>query len=105
MGGATFPHAIARPNTGRPPAYRVIRAECRRCAYGAGDYRITRGDQKERDWSAPRTGCGGKKISRCFPNRRSCPRWPAPLVEPGAVFAHLLALRCRRVTLAGRGLV
>src|SRR3954470_7072883 len=37
--------------------------------------------------------------------RRSRPRWPAPFVEPGAVFAHLLALRCRRVTLAGRGLV
>src|SRR5260370_40421468 len=37
--------------------------------------------------------------------RRSRPRWPAPLVEPGAVFAHLLALRCRRVALAGRGLV
>jgi hypothetical protein len=36
---------------------------------------------------------------------RSRPRWPAPLVEPGAVFAHLLALRCRRVALAGRGLV
>jgi hypothetical protein len=36
---------------------------------------------------------------------RSRPRWPAPLVEPGAVFAHLLALRCRRVVLAGRGLV
>jgi hypothetical protein len=32
---------------------------------------------------------------------RSRPRWPAPLVEPGAVFAHLLALRCRRVALAG----
>src|SRR6516165_2375222 len=36
---------------------------------------------------------------------RSRPRWPAPLVEPGAVFAHLLALRCRRVALAGRSLV
>src|SRR5499433_3426276 len=36
---------------------------------------------------------------------RSRPRWPAPLVEPGAVFAHLLALRRRRVALAGRGLV
>src|SRR6266702_8363528 len=36
---------------------------------------------------------------------RSRPRWPAPLVEPRAVFAHLLALRCRRVALAGRGLV
>jgi hypothetical protein len=32
---------------------------------------------------------------------RSRPRWPAPLVEPGAVFAHLLALRRRRVALAG----
>jgi hypothetical protein len=32
---------------------------------------------------------------------RSRPRRPAPLVEPGAVFAHLLALRCRRVALAG----
>jgi hypothetical protein len=32
---------------------------------------------------------------------RSRPRWPVPLVEPGAVFAHLLALRCRRVALAG----
>ena len=32
---------------------------------------------------------------------RSGPRWPAPLVEPGAVFAHLLALRRRRVALAG----
>src|SRR6516165_4816810 len=32
-------------------------------------------------------------------------RWPAPLVEPGAVFAHPLALRCRRVALAGRSLV
>jgi hypothetical protein len=32
---------------------------------------------------------------------RSRPRWPAPLVEPGAVFAHLLALRYRRVALAG----
>ena len=31
---------------------------------------------------------------------RSRPRWPAPVVEPGAVFAHLLALRSRRVTLA-----
>ncbi len=49
---------------------------------------------------------GGKKISRCFPNRSSSrPRWAAPLVEPDAVFAHLLALRCRRVALAGRGLV
>src|SRR5258708_20927010 len=37
--------------------------------------------------------------------RRSRPRWPAPLVEPGAVFTHLLALRRRRVALAGRGLV
>src|SRR6266568_203729 len=36
---------------------------------------------------------------------RSRPRWPAPLVEPGAVFAHLLALRCRRVALAGRSLI
>src|SRR5215831_13636088 len=36
---------------------------------------------------------------------RSRPRCPAPLVEPGAVFTHLLALRCRRVALAGRGLV
>ena len=36
-----------------------------------------------------------------FPGQRSRPRWPAPLVEPGAVFAHLLALRCRRVALAG----
>src|SRR5215510_10328813 len=36
---------------------------------------------------------------------RSRPRWPAPLVEPGAVFTHLLALRRRRVALAGRGLV
>src|SRR6266699_3164049 len=36
---------------------------------------------------------------------RSRPRWPAPLVEPGAVFAHLLALRCRRVALAVRSLV
>jgi len=26
-------------------------------------------------------------------------------VEPGAVFAHLLALRCRRVAFAGRSLV
>src|SRR4051812_9226305 len=59
---------------------------------------------------------GLKKSSRKCPSdfgctnwlsgtRRSRPRWPAPLVEPGAVFAHLLALRCRRVTLAGRGLV
>jgi hypothetical protein len=32
---------------------------------------------------------------------RSRPRWPAPLVEPGAVFAHLLALRRRGVALAG----
>src|SRR5438128_11759526 len=32
--------------------------------------------------------------------RRSRPRWPAPLVEPGAVFTHLLALRRRRVALA-----
>ena len=32
---------------------------------------------------------------------RSRPRWPAPLVEPGAVFAHLIALRHRRVALAG----
>jgi hypothetical protein len=33
---------------------------------------------------------------------RSRPRWPAPLVEPGAIFAHLPALRCRRIALAGR---
>ena len=32
---------------------------------------------------------------------RSRPRWAAPLVEPGAVFAHLLALRRRGVALAG----
>src|SRR5262245_17071033 len=32
-------------------------------------------------------------------------RWPAPLVEQGAIFAHPLALRCRRVALAGRSLV
>src|SRR6266478_5395782 len=37
--------------------------------------------------------------------RRSRPRWPAPLVEPGAGFTHLLALRRRRVALSGRGLV
>src|SRR5262245_10976072 len=29
-------------------------------------------------------------------------RWPAPLVEPGAVFAHPLALAGRRVALAVR---
>jgi hypothetical protein len=41
---------------------------------------------------------GGSPAER---HGRSRPRWPAPLVEPGAVFAHLLALRCRRVALAG----
>src|SRR5262245_22381522 len=44
----------------------------------------------ERTPTTPRRGTG-----------RSRPRWPAPLVEPGAVFAHLLALRRRRVALAG----
>ena len=33
------------------------------------------------------------------------PAVAAPLVEPGAVFTHVLALRRRRVALAGRGLV
>src|SRR6266487_3818768 len=43
--------------------------------------------------------CTSRGLAR---RRRSRPRWPAPLVEPGAVFAHLFALRCRRVALAGR---
>src|SRR6516225_8658473 len=50
--------------------------------------------QKLKAWPSGRSG-----------THHSRPRWPAPLMEPGAVFAHLLALRRRRVALAGRSLV
>src|SRR4051812_37229116 len=58
-------------------------------------------------WSdgAQSRGARPEKSTTTTRTRRSRARWLAPLVEPGAVFAHLLALGCWRVALAGRGLV
>src|SRR5262249_17628831 len=83
-----FPLSVERRSTPRLPTPLWVVRRCR-----AADHRRNRevgqGDHVRRHQ-------GGLTAPG-----RSRPRWPAPLVERGAVFAHLLALRHRRVALAG----
>jgi hypothetical protein len=92
----------SRSNSARPPStvsIRRPRGELVSAQASASDLKPAPAWRLHRGCSfAASFGCWCSLSPASGPSR---PRWPAPLVEPGAVFVHLLALRCRRVALAG----
>jgi hypothetical protein len=96
-----FQGTVPIPRLARRPliTLRMLTSRCRPpCRFGGISF-IGVGLKRALD----RTHDGGRssRAKETYSGGGSRPRWPVPLVEPGAVFAHLVALRCRRVALAG----